>query len=310
MIKPRTYLAFVVILLVTVKLCCQNNTDMSLDTKLFDSKVLHHSKELNSTIANHDITVEHYFQYLDSIVNKYDSITSYKLTEHVLVRANPWIINNLKSTDYYKMIEKGAFVYNQKEMVVIPKGTSITIPDEITATKIIDSFNRTRIDINIPEYKLRIFEDTTELYSFTVRVGRNEEKYLEMSGRIEDLKTKTGKGFIVNHIRNPRYVNPVTNLEYFVTKRDDERVTKLPQIPFLETEINGKRYGQLIHPTTNPVTLGKAYSNGCIGTKEEDAWVIYYYAPINTKISIRYNLKIKDINGKEITLDDIYHYSE
>lgn len=310
MIKPRTYLAFVVILLVTVKLCCQNNTDMGLDTKLFDSKVLQHSKALNSTVANHDITVEHYFQYIDSIVNKYDSITSYKLTEHVLVRANPWIINNLKTTDYYKMIEKGAFVYNQKEMVVIPKGASITIPDETTATKIIDSFNRTRIDINIPEYKLRIYDDTTELYSFTVRVGRNEEKYLEMSGRVEDLKTKTGEGFIVNHIRNPRYINPVTNLEYFVTKRDDERVTKLPQIPFIETEINGKRYGQLIHPTTNPVTLGKAYSNGCIGTKEEDAWVIYYYAPINTKITIRYNLNIKDVNGKEITLDDIYQYSE
>ena len=310
MIKPRIYLAFVVILLITVKLCCQNNTYLSLDSKLFDNKVLLHSGELNSSVANHDITVEHYFQYIDSIVKKYDSITSYKLTEHVLVRANPWIINNLKNTDYYKMIAKGSFVYNQKEMVVLPKGTSIVIPDKITAAKIIDSFNRTRIDINIPEYKLRIYKDTTELYSFTVRVGRNEEKYLEMSGRVEDLKTKSGKGYIVNHIRYPRYFNPVTNLEYFVTKRDDERVTKLPQIPFIETEINGKRYGQLIHPTTNPVTLGKAYSNGCIGTKEEDAWVIYYYAPINTKITIRYNLKIKDVNGKEITLDDIYHYSE
>ena len=53
-----------------------------------------------------------------------------------------------------------------------------------------------------------------------------------------------------------------------------KKVTKLPQIPFIETEINGIRNGQLIHPTTNPETLNKAYSNGCIGTKEADAWVI------------------------------------
>jgi len=80
----------------------------------------------------------------------------------------------------------------------------------------------------------------------------------------------------------------------------------LPQIPFLETEINGMRNGQLIHPTTNPITLEKAYSNGCIGTKEADAWVIYYYAPVGTKIAIRYDLNIKDSMGKKIVLKDIY----
>ena len=127
-----------------------------------------------------------------------------------------------------------------------------------------------------------------------------------MSGRLQDLKTKTGKGYIVNHVRIPRYVNPVNNHEYFVTKRDDGKVTKLPQIPFIETELNGLRHGQLIHPTTNPETLGKAYSNGCIGTKEADAWVIYYYAPINTEIRIRYDLSIANEMGDIITLKDIY----
>jgi L,D-transpeptidase ErfK/SrfK len=146
------------------------------------------------------------------------------------------------------------------------------------------------------------------LFEFPVRVGRNEKKYLEMSGRVQDLKTKTGKGEIVAHVRNPRFVNPVNNHQYFVTKRDDEKVTKLPQIPFIETEINGFRYGQMIHPTTNPETLGKAYSNGCIGTNEGDAWVIYYYAPINTKINIRYNLNVKGIDGVSLVLKDIYNY--
>ena len=84
----------------------------------------------------------------------------------------------------------------------------------------------------------------------------------------------------------------------------------MPQIPFIETEINGIRNGQLIHPTTNPITLEKAYSNGCIGTKEADAWVIYYYAPIGTKIRIRYDINVKNSMGKKIVLKDIYNNKE
>ena len=84
-------------------------------------------------------------------------------------------------------------------------------------------------------------------------------------------------------------------------------MTKLPQIPFIETKINGIRNGQLIHPTTNPITLSKAYSNGCIGTTEADAWVIYYYAPINTKVKIRYNLNVTNEKGGVIILKDVYH---
>ncbi|WP_415867183.1 L,D-transpeptidase family protein [Thalassobellus suaedae] len=78
-------------------------------------------------------------------------------------------------------------------------------------------------------------------------------------------------------------------------------------MPFIETEINGIRYGQLIHPTTNPETLNKAYSNGCIGTKEGDAWVVYYYAPIGTKIQIRYDLNGTDTKDKSLLLKDIYN---
>ena len=129
-----------------------------------------------------------------------------------------------------------------------------------------------------------------------------------MADRVVDLKTKTDNGFIVEHVRNPDYYNPVNGHQYFVTKRDDGKVTKLPQIPFMETEIDGVRNGQLIHPTTNPVTLRKAYSNGCIGTREADAWIIYYYAPIGTKINIRYDLNEVDSLNQKFTLFDIYNY--
>jgi L,D-transpeptidase ErfK/SrfK len=308
MFKTGIKITLVIILLIIVKLCCQKHNNVILYSQVLGNKALQHSSLERYSIVNRDITVENYFQYIDSIVKSYDSLISYKLTEHLLVRANPWIIDNLKNTDYYVMKGKGLFVYNQKNLIVLSKGDTISIPDGNSAKKILDAFKNTRIDINVPEFKLRIFEDAIELYKFPIRVGRNEEKYLEMSGRIEDLRTKTGEGFIVSHNRFPRYFNPVNNQEYFVTKRDDDQVTKLPQIPFIEAEINSKRYGQLIHPTTNPITLDKAYSNGCIGTKEADAWVIYYYAPINTRISIRYNLKISDGNGGKITLKDIYNY--
>lgn len=257
-------------------------------------------------IVSRNIRVKQYFQYIDSIVANQNAINSYKISEHILVRNNPWIIDTLQNTDYYRMKARDSFVYDQKKMIVLPKGALINIPDSITTSKIINAFKNTTIDVNIPEYKLRIFENSKKLYEFPIRVGRNEKKYLKMSGRITNLKTITGNGTIVRHIKNPDYYNPVNSQRYYVTRRDDNKVTKLPQIPFIETEINGLRNGQLIHPTTNPITLGKAYSNGCIGTKESDAWVIYYYAPIGTKIIIRYNLNIDDENGNEITLKDIY----
>lgn len=301
----------IIILLIVIEPCYPNNDIPKVDSlnHLGSKAFLLKSLPKHITI-DRNITVENYFEYLDSLVKAYDSITPYPLSEHLLVRANPWIIDALENTDYYRMKARDSFVYDQKQMIVLSKGDSIIIPNPSVAQQILNAFQKTRIVINIPEFKLRIYEDSTQLYEFPIRVGRNEEKYLEMSGRIQDLKTKTGIGRVVKHIRNPRYINPVNNHEYFVTKRDDDKITKLPQIPFIETEINGIRYGQLIHPTTNPVTLGKAYSNGCIGTNEADAWVIYYYAPLNTNLKITYDLTAKDASGNPINLKDIYAKNE
>ena len=303
----RTY-TFVLILMV-VYLNSQpkysNTPVLNKNTKTLN-QVYHQDSIVNLVLINKAITVENYFQFLDSLVLEYDSLTPYKLSEHLLVRANPWIIDTLQNTDYYRKKARDSFVYNQKKMIALPKGAKLVIPDSIKAMLINNSIQKTLIDVNIPEFKLRIYEESCILYEFPIRVGRDEKVYLEMSGRVQDLKTKIGEGRIVKHVLNPRYVNPVNNYEYFVTKRDDEAVTKLPQIPFIETEINGIRNGQLIHPTTNPVTLGKAYSNGCIGTNEADAWVIYYYAPIGTKVKIRYDLNVVNKEGDSIVLKDIY----
>jgi len=127
-----------------------------------------------------------------------------------------------------------------------------------------------------------------------------------MGDRLTDLKTKQGKGRIIGFRKNPDFYNPKTGKRFFVTRRDDGETTLMPQIPWIVTEIGGLKNGQLIHPTTNPKTLGKAYSNGCIGVKESDAWLIYYQCPIGTEINIRYDLKIVDESGTEILLKDIY----
>lgn len=260
---------------------------------------------LKPVLVSKNIKIKEYFQFVDSIVNSFNQTQNYTLTEHILIRNNLWIIDSLVATDYYKMIEKDSFVYDQKEMIILKKGCEINVPDSVAVDSIFKLFNRTVLDINIPEFKLKILKDSSCLYQFNVRVGKNKSSYLKMGDRITNLRTKTGSGTIVRHIRNPDYYNPVNGHKYYVTVRDDEKLTKMPQIPWIETEINGVRNGQMIHPTTNPVTLGKPSSNGCIGLSEADAWVVYYYAPIKTKISIRYNLNTEK---NKLDLKDIYGY--
>ncbi|NAS13734.1 L,D-transpeptidase [Poritiphilus flavus] len=267
---------------------------------------LKHSKAW--TMPMDTVLVRDYFNYIDSLVVSYDSITTYPLSEHLLVRANPWIIDTLANTDYYRMKSRDSFVYDQKQLIVFRPTDSILIPDSLAAVQLLNRIKRTIIDLNIPEFKLRIYEDSVLLYTFPIRVGQNRKRYLKMGGRITDLRTKPGKGEIVDYRRYPVFYNPVDGKQFYLTKRDDEKTTLMPQIPWIETEINGVRNGQLIHPTTNPKSLGKASSNGCIGTREADAWVIYYHAPIGTEINIRYDLNIKDSLGREQVLQDIYNY--
>lgn len=253
-----------------------------------------------------DINIGQYFDYMDSLVNLYDSVVPYPLSEHLLVRANPWIIDTLANTDYYRMMARDSFVYDQRKLLVLRLADSIMIPDSLSAVTILDYFKKTHLDINIPEFTLRVYQDSTLLYTFPVRVGKNTRKYLAMVDKTTDLRTKNGGGEIVRHEKDPDFYNPVNHERFYTTKRDDNKTTLMPQIPWIETEINGIRNGQMIHPTTNPETLGKASSNGCIGTRESDAWIIYYYAPLGTSINIRYDLEITNLNGDKVKLKDIY----
>jgi len=252
------------------------------------------------------VHVEDYFTFMDSIITSFGPAVDYPLTEHLLVHANTWILDTLVNTDYYYQLQQGNFVYDQRKLTVLKPGDSLYIPGKDEVATLQHKLNATFLDVNIPEYTLRIYRNDTVLYSFPVRVGRNSRRYLKTAGREVDLRTPIGIGKIVRIDRDPDFVDPVTGKAFSTTQRDDGRRTMMPQIPWLEPEINGIRSGALIHPTTNPITLGKAYSNGCIGTPEGAAWLIYYHAPVGTKVVFRYDLRITDQDGNDRVLEDIY----
>lgn len=254
-----------------------------------------------------DVKMKDYFTTVDSIVEFECKTACFNLTEHSLINANPRIIDTLASFDYYLKMQDSIFVYDQKELVVFHQGDSLLIPNQEQTNAIDQKLSSVVIDVNIPEYKLRIIQGADTVYTFTVRVGANEEKYLETAGRIVKLITHTGQGEIVRLERNPYYLNPATGKRYYGTRRDDDRYTMMPLIPWMEPSINGIRYGNLIHPTTNPETLGKPYSHGCIGLNESDAWRVYYNAPLGTKVKFRYDLKVINKFGDTIMLEDIYN---
>lgn len=258
-------------------------------------------------VVQRDIPVRRYFKWMDSLVQVYDTLLPYQLSEHLIARANPWLIDTLAATDYYVQMERGNFVYDQTTMTVLQAGDSLGIPDSLLGRQLLTKLATTTIDVNIPEFTLRIIESGDTLYRFPVRVGQNKKKYLAMAGREVDLRTSTGSGKIMRINRYPRWINPSDNKPYEVTRRDDHRVTTCPQIPWLEPEIGQLRQGQLIHPTTNPKTLGKAYSNGCIGMREADAWRVYYHAPLGTAVVFRYDLTVSGPNGETVQLKDIYN---
>ncbi|MDH3245930.1 MAG: L,D-transpeptidase [Saprospiraceae bacterium] len=256
-----------------------------------------------------DVKIQDYFEHVKELTDVYLSSFPDEIREHLLVHSNPWILERLVRTDYYIRAEEGKFIADQKNMVILEKGDEIQLPDSGSLNRIQQELATLAIDINIPEYKLRIFRDRLLLWEFPVRVGRNSKAYLAAIDRNADLRTLTGEGQIVKIFKDPPFINPVTNKRYHETMRDDGKVTAMPLIPWLETEINGRRNGQLIHPTTNPITLGKAYSNGCIGTGEKEAWIIYYHAPVGTLVRIRYDLNVKNVEGDSIRLPDIYQRS-
>ncbi|MBT8252419.1 MAG: hypothetical protein KJN68_00470, partial [Bacteroidia bacterium] len=105
------------------------------------------------------VTIAEYFHFIDSLIVQYDSLYTSQISEHHIVRNNPWIIDSLANTDYYRMTERDSFVYDQKKLIILRVNDTIIIPDHDRVVELDSTFKRTYIDVNIPEFKLRIFQD-------------------------------------------------------------------------------------------------------------------------------------------------------
>ena len=257
-------------------------------------------------IVPHDVRVKSYFYFMDTLLRRLDTLVAYDLNEYLLARTNPWLIDSFVETDYDHRKARGEFVYDQKQLLILRAGDTLFVPADSLAAKIKAKQAKTWLDVNLPEFKMRIVEGADTLFSFPVRIGQNRKQYLEVLDRTEDLRTKTGVGAILRVNRSPSWTNPVTGKKYKDTGRDDGQRTQLPQVPWLEPALNGFRWGQMIHPTTNSETLGKTYSNGCIGTAEADAWRVYFYAPVGTKVVVRNDRRIISPKNDTIWLKDVY----
>jgi hypothetical protein len=251
-------------------------------------------------------TAGEYYNWINFWVDSINRRISYPVDEYILVHANPWIIDSLRNTDYYYLRDKGINSLDPKAEIIAEKDAKLWIPDSTEIAKIKMDLAHTYIDVNIPEFLLRIYQHNCLIDSFSIRVGRNETRFLAMAEREVDLRTRPGIGTIVRINRQAAFINPRDNKKYHTTKRDDGVVTQLPNIPWIEPEINGIRHGHLIHPTTNIETLGRASSNGCIGMREADAWTFYFYARLGTPIQIRYDLEVHGVDGELVQLEDIY----
>jgi len=253
-----------------------------------------------------DVLMKDYLDTISRLAERFDTLLDYTLDEHSIVHSNPWLLDSLIATDYYSKKEEGIIVKDILSWVIIHEGDSLIIPDSLNSNIIQKKIASIKLDINIPEYRLRIIIGDTALFSIPIRVGRPVWKYLAMVDKKVNLMTKTGKGKIVKIDKNPTYINPADNRIYKMTRRDDGIITQLPRIPWMEPELGEIRHGQWIHPTTNKNTLEKAYSNGCIGVSEGDMWRIYYHSKIGTPITIRYDLEVNDENGERKILKNIY----
>lgn len=305
---------FVYLWLCVVSFCCMDGIQSTSSTKTITAfnetssleLKLNTKNQLETIKVNRDIAIRDYFKWMDSIVIALNATHNYSVDEYILVHHNLWILDTLTKTDYYYLKDKGIFNEDSQSLLALRKNQLIIVPDSIQTEQIKAKLSNTYLDLNIPEFKLRIIQDGQVLYKFPVRVGQNSKRFLAMANREVDLRTQPGVGAIMRVNKNPSFINPKDNHRYHVTRRDDGQVTQLPAIPWIEPAINGVSLGQLIHPTTNLATLEKAYSNGCIGLRESDAWTVYYYAPLGTKVVFRYDLKGQNKDGQPVEFKDIY----
>ena len=128
------YLALLTSLLLFPFSCRQPepiNTEIGAFSIPVDSVI--RATHLYSIPITYDVSIDCYFDLLDTLVHRYDSLVPYTLDEYLLVRANPWLIDSFVASDYYTQMERGNFVYDQLAYIILHKGDSLLVPDTLEA---------------------------------------------------------------------------------------------------------------------------------------------------------------------------------
>ncbi len=185
-----------------------------------------------------DVAIHSYFMWMDSTVATHNLEKNFRISEYTIVHNNPWLMDTLAHTDYYYLKDRGIFNKDSKSLIALGKGQTLLMPDSLQNERIKAKLSNTYIDINIPEFRLRIIENGKVKFKFPIRVGQNDKRFLAMAQREVDMRTKPGVGKIIRVNKSPLFINPRDNHQYTTTKRDDDHVTMLPIIPWLEPEIN------------------------------------------------------------------------
>ena len=162
-------------------------------------------------VLEQNVLLKNYFNFLDKTIPVLDTMVPFPLDEYLLVQHNSWIIDTLENTDYYRQKEAGNVILDAWLLTILALGDTLFLPNEADYQKALQQRAPTIIDVNIPEFRLRIIVGDSTYYTFPVRVGQNRSKYLAMAGRKVDLRTHSGEGTIVRVNRKPSFINPSNN---------------------------------------------------------------------------------------------------
>ena len=108
MIKLALIISMAIISFISLKLCCPKNDDFKeLSFNIMDSKAFYKSSTLYLIKPKKDITVDNYFQFLDSIVKKYAIW---------LIESNKTSVNKIVNDYSYLLLCK---IWNHYEIPVL-----------------------------------------------------------------------------------------------------------------------------------------------------------------------------------------------
>ncbi len=129
-----------------------------------------------------------------------------------------------------------------------------------------------RVEINIPEFTLRVFRDDEVIRTFPVGVGR------------PGFPTPVGSFRVISKVEHPVWENPYLGPGVKRIGAGAENPLGTRWIGFHATEQG--EYG--MHGTDSPETVGKLSSHGCIRMRIPDAEALYQLVSVGTPVRITY----------------------